>query len=107
MTNASSSATAALQYMHDAADDSAIVRPLDAPDMRRQVRFDPLPLLIAQPKQVPAHESDPLPKTNQDRIVRAEKFMSSDPSHDHPKAEMRYSAFATKILLPRVVLGHN
>jgi uncharacterized protein len=79
MTNASSSATAALQCMHDAADDSAIVRPLDAPDIRRQVRFDPLPLLIAQPKQVPAHDPDPLPKTNQIRIVRAEKLMSSDP----------------------------
>ena len=73
--------TAALQYMHDAADDSAIVRPLDAPDIRRQVRFDPLPLLIAQPKQVVAHDPNPLPKTNQDRIVRAEKLMSSDPSH--------------------------
>jgi hypothetical protein len=73
-------ATAALQYMHDAADDSAIVRPLDAPDIRRQVRFDPLPLLIAQPKQVPAHDPNPLPKTNQDRIVRAQKLMSSDPS---------------------------
>ena len=71
--------TAALQYMHDAADDSAIVRPLDAPDIRRQVRFDPLPLLIAQPKQVVAHDPNPLPKTNQDRIVRAEKLMSSDP----------------------------
>src|SRR5262249_21521503 len=66
--------------MHDAADDSAIVRPLDAPDIRRQVRFDPLPLLIAQPKQVIAHDPNPLPKTNQDRIVRAEKLMSSDPS---------------------------
>jgi hypothetical protein len=33
-----SSATAALQYMHDAADDSAIVPPLGAPDIRRQVR---------------------------------------------------------------------
>ena len=72
--------TAALQYMHDAADDSAIVRPLDAPVIRRQVRFDPLPLLIAQPKQVPAHDPNPLPKTNQDRIVRAEKLMSSDSS---------------------------
>jgi hypothetical protein len=68
--------------MHDAADDSAIVRPLDAPDIRRQVRFDPLPLLIAQPKQVVAHDPNPLPKTNQDRIVRAEKLMSSDPSSD-------------------------
>jgi hypothetical protein len=72
--------TAALQYMHDAADNSAIVRPLDAPDIRRQVRLDPLPLLIAQPKQVVAHDPNPLPKTNQDRIVRAEKLMSSDPS---------------------------
>jgi hypothetical protein len=63
-----------------AADDSAIVRPLNAPDIRRQVRVDPLPLLIAQPKQVPAHDPNPLPKTNQDRIVRAEKLMSSDPS---------------------------
>jgi hypothetical protein len=36
-------------------------------------------LLTAQPKQVPAHDPNPLPKTNQDRIVRAEKLMSSDP----------------------------
>src|SRR5262249_34368093 len=73
-------ATAALQYMHNAADDPTIVRPLDAPNIRRQARFDPLPLLIAQPKQVSAHDPNPLPKTNQDRIVRAEKLMSSDPS---------------------------
>jgi hypothetical protein len=37
-------------------------------------------LLIAQPKQVVAHDPNPLPKTNQDHIVRAEKLMSSDPS---------------------------
>ena len=73
-------ATATFQHVHDAADDAAIVRPLDAPYVRRQVRFDPIPLLIAQPKQVPAHDPDPLPKTNQDRIVRPEKLMSSDPS---------------------------
>jgi len=66
--------------VHDAADDAAIVRPLDAPYIRRQVRFDPIPLLIAQPKQVPAHDPDPLPKTNQNRIVGPEKLMSSDPS---------------------------
>jgi hypothetical protein len=65
--------------MHDAADDAAVVRPLDAPYIRRQMRLDPSPLLIAQPKQVPAHNPDPLPKTNQDRIVRAKKLMSSDP----------------------------
>jgi len=34
--------------MHDAADDPAIVHPLDAPDIRRQARFDPPQLLIAQ-----------------------------------------------------------
>ena len=66
--------------MHDAADDAAVVRPLDAPYIRRQMRFDPYPLLVAQPKQVPAHNPDPLPTTNQDRIVRAKKLMSSDPS---------------------------
>jgi hypothetical protein len=37
-------------------------------------------LFVAQPKQVPAHNPDPLPTTNQDRIVRAKKLMSSDPS---------------------------
>jgi len=72
-------ATAAFQNMHDTADDAAVVRPLDAPYIRRQMRFDPSPLLVAQPKQVPAHNPDPLPKTNQDRIVRAKKLMSSDP----------------------------
>jgi hypothetical protein len=81
-------ATAALQHVHDAADDAAIVHPLDAPDIRRQVRFDPFPLLIAQPKQVPAHDPNPLPKTNQDRILRAEKLMSSDPSFG-TSAELR------------------
>ena len=45
-------ATTAFQHMHDAADDAAIIRSLDAADIRRQVRFDPLPLLIAQPKQI-------------------------------------------------------
>jgi hypothetical protein len=73
-------ATAAFQNMHDTADDAAVVRPLDAPYIRRQMRFDPSPLLVAQPKQVPAHNPDPLPTTNQDRIVRAKKLMSSDPS---------------------------
>jgi len=33
--------------MHDAADDAAIVRPPGAPNIRRQMRFDPLPLVIA------------------------------------------------------------
>ena len=73
-------ATTALQDVHNAADDAAVVRPLDAPYIRRQMRFDLSPLLVAQPKQVPAHNPDPLPTTNQDRIVRAEELMSFDPS---------------------------
>jgi hypothetical protein len=72
-------ATAAFQNMHDAANDAAVVCPLDAPYIRRQMRFDPSPLLVAQPKQIPAHNPDPLPTTNQDRIVRAKKLMSFDP----------------------------
>jgi hypothetical protein len=47
------------------------------------MRFDPLPLLIAQPKQVPAHDPNPFPKTNQDPIVSAQELMSSNPKHCH------------------------
>jgi hypothetical protein len=36
--------------MDDPADNAAVVCPLDAPHIRRKVRLDPLPLLIAQPK---------------------------------------------------------
>ena len=60
-------ATAAFQHMDDAADHTAIVRPRDAPDIRRQVRLNPLPLLIAQPKQIPAHI--PIPFQIRIRIV--------------------------------------
>jgi hypothetical protein len=35
------------QHMYDAADDAAIVRPLDTPYIRRQAGFDPTPLLVA------------------------------------------------------------
>jgi uncharacterized protein len=41
--------------MDDAADHPAIVRPRHTPDIRRQVALNPVPLLIAQPKQLPAH----------------------------------------------------
>jgi hypothetical protein len=40
----------AFQYVHNAADDAAIISSFDPAHVRRQVRFDPLPLLIAQPK---------------------------------------------------------
>jgi len=66
--------------VNDPADDAAVVHPLNATDIHRQVRLNPLPLLIAEPKQILAHDPDPFSKTNQDRIVSAEELMSSDPS---------------------------
>ena len=52
-------AAAAFQHMYDAADDAAIILPLDTTHVGWQVRFDPLPLLVAQPKQIPAHDPNP------------------------------------------------
>ena len=40
-------AAAALQHVYNAADNTAIIDPIDASDIRRQVRFDPPPLLVA------------------------------------------------------------
>jgi hypothetical protein len=71
---------AALEHVHDPADHAAIVFALDATHISRQVRSNPCPLLVAQPKQVLAHDPDPLQKTNQDRIVATQELMSSDPS---------------------------
>jgi hypothetical protein len=45
--------------MHDAADDAAIIRSRDTPNIARQARFYPLPLLIAEPEQVLAHDPNP------------------------------------------------
>ena len=73
-------AAPALENMHDPADDPPIINPLNAAHIGRQMRLNPRPLLVAQPKQIPAHDPDPLPKTNQDRIVHARKLMSSDPN---------------------------
>ena len=67
-------AAAALEHVHDAADHAAIVGPLDTAHIGRQMRLDPRPLLIAQPEQISAHDPNPLPKTNQYRIVRAERI---------------------------------
>src|SRR5258708_23152883 len=73
-------ATAALQHMHDAADDAAIVHPLDAPDIPRQVKFDPLPLLIAQPKQLPPPAPNLPPKTNHYPIVLPQTLITPSPN---------------------------
>ena len=73
-------AASALENMHDPADDPAIIYPLDAAHIPRQIRLNSNPLLVTQPKQILAHDPDPLPKTNQDRIFRAQKLMSFDPN---------------------------
>ena len=73
-------AASALENMHDPADDPAIVYPLDAAHIARQIRLNSSPLLVAQPNQILAHDPDPLPKTNQDRILKAQKLMSFDPN---------------------------
>jgi hypothetical protein len=73
-------ATAAFQHLHDAADDAAVVHPLDAANIRGQERLDPLPLLVAQPKQIPAHNFKSFPPKNHYLIVSEEGLMSSDPS---------------------------
>ena len=65
-------AAAGLQNVNNSADHAAIVLTLDAPHVRWQVGFNSFPLLIAQPKQIVAHDPDPLFKTNQDRIFTAE-----------------------------------
>jgi hypothetical protein len=71
--------------MHDATDNAPIVCTLDASHIRRQMRLNPLPLLIAQPKQVLPHGPDP-PKRisciwNQDCFAVAAELMSFHPSH--------------------------
>jgi hypothetical protein len=48
--------------MNDPADDAPIILPLNATHISRQVRFDPSPLLITQPKQVLAHDPNPFQK---------------------------------------------
>jgi hypothetical protein len=48
--------------VNDPADDATIVLSLDTSHISRQVRFNPLPLLVAQPKEIPAHDPNPSPK---------------------------------------------
>jgi hypothetical protein len=66
--------------VHDAADDAAIIHSLDAPDVCRQMRFNPLPLLIAQPKQVSAHDPRSSSKNESGAHCQSGKLMSSDPN---------------------------
>jgi hypothetical protein len=52
-------AAAAFQHVYDAADDAAIILSLDTTHIGWQAGFDPPPLLVAQPKQIPAHDPNP------------------------------------------------
>jgi hypothetical protein len=70
-------AAAALEHVYDPADHAPVVCSLDAAHIRRQMRFNPCPLLVVQPEQISAHQF--FPNTNQYRIVQTEKLMSSDP----------------------------
>jgi hypothetical protein len=45
--------------VYDTADNAPIILSLDTTHIGWQVRFDPLPLLVAQPKQIPAHDPNP------------------------------------------------
>jgi hypothetical protein len=45
--------------MHDPADYAPVICSFDAAHIRRQMRLNPCPLLIAQPEQISAHESLP------------------------------------------------
>jgi len=58
----------ALEHTHDPADYPPIIDPLNAAHIGRQMRLDLRLLLVAQPKRIPAHDPDPLPKTNQHRM---------------------------------------
>jgi hypothetical protein len=49
-------AETALQCVYDAAGHSAVIHSSFDADIRQQVRFDPIPLFLAQLKQIPAHD---------------------------------------------------
>ena len=88
-------AAATLENVNDAADDPTIVGPLHSAHIRRQMRLNTFPLLIAQPEQISAHQSSP--NTNQYRIVSAERLMSFDPSTRFPKFVIRLRILANEL----------
>src|SRR5262249_22260829 len=46
---------ATAQHMQDAADDPPIIRSFLAPHVGRQVRLNPMPLLVVEPEEVRSH----------------------------------------------------
>jgi hypothetical protein len=74
-------ATAAFQPVPNAAND-ATIDPRSTPQTSvGKQGSNPLPLLIARPKHIPAHNFNSFPPNNHYLIVSAERFMSSDPVH--------------------------
>jgi hypothetical protein len=59
--------------MHDAADHPAIVNPFHIAHIGRQVRLDPSPLFVAQPKQISAPDPDPLSKNESGSYCQSSK----------------------------------
>jgi hypothetical protein len=51
----------------NSADDAAIIHAIDTAHIRRQMRLDPRPLLVAQPEEISAHQS--FPQNESIRIV--------------------------------------
>ena len=75
---------AALQHMYYAADNTAIMSPINAPDIRRQVDLRSVAIARRLAKTgFCARSRSPFQNRIQDRIVDAEKLMSSDPSSGH------------------------
>jgi hypothetical protein len=66
--------------VHNAADNAAIVHPLDTPDIRRQVTFNSFPSCSSFSQNTDARSQSSFQETNQDRILSAKKLMSSHPN---------------------------
>jgi hypothetical protein len=67
-------------YVHGATGDATIDRPLDTPNIRRQVKRDPFPPLISQPKQVLAYDPNSHFQRESESYCQPQELMSSDPS---------------------------
>jgi hypothetical protein len=74
--------------MHDAADHPAVVDAILAAHVRRQMRLDLPPLLIAQPKQIALHRPAPnhTGTGNQQPIQQATYLLGFDPNSLAEKA---------------------
>jgi hypothetical protein len=65
--------------MQDAADHAAIIHAILAAYVRRQMRLDPSPLLVVQPKQVASHDLRSPPAENHYPIQPSSVLLSFDP----------------------------